>query len=305
VRSELVRLQHQNGLYLVSATSGWINVVDYPSRSLQETVQFADVGLAVGASITTDGSDVAFLDCSPTGADRPSSAQNCSFPHVATIHADGTHFRQYSGFVYPFGMCWSHDKTKLALAVADRRHDPYAVQNVYVLDLESGQLQQAAGFDSWTTTQCWSPDDRQFVYMENKVGGVQNVLVYDVKENKSRFLAKGSHPTWSPDGQWISFLVGNDSYHAVHPNGEGSKLLFKTFGVSDLWWSPDSRFVAYVSVRSVLERSLSEQFGELTRLRVRRLDDESEDWFLNLAGSDNSEFQWVQNTDFARRSNRR
>lgn len=300
VHSELIRLQKENGLDLVSLTSGRINVVNYVSQSLQGSTQFADGGVPVLASITVDGTEIAFLDCSPLGADRPNSAQNCNFPRLATIHVDGTHFRQYAGLIYPAGMCWSHDKTKLALSVCDRRQNPYAVNYVYVLDLGSGQLHQAAGFENWTTTQCWSPDDSQFAYMENKAGGIQNVLVYDMRENKSRFLARGAYPTWSPDGQWISFLVQTESYDAIHPTGDGRKVLFKTFGVSELWWSPDSRFVAYVSVRGVFERSPFEQFAELTRLRVRRLDDDSEDWFLNLGSGGLSQFQWVQNTNLSK-----
>jgi WD40 repeat protein len=298
VRAELIRLQRQNALSLISVTANKLNVVDYTSRSLKEGKLFSNGGLSNEGVLTVDGAEIAFNDCSPPGVTHPiPSSENCAsvWPHLATIHADGTHFRQYSEFVYPVGMCWSHDKTKLALAVADRRENKSAVENVYILDLNSGQLQQVAGFDNWTMIQCWSADDKQFVYMENRVGGIQNVLVYDAEQRKSRFLAKGSHPTWSPDGKWISFLVNDETYNAVHPNGDGEKLLFKAgIGVTDLQWSPNSRFVAYVSARGIFERSLSEQFVELTRLRVRRLDDNSEEWFLNLTDTDPIMFQWVQ-----------
>ncbi len=298
VRAELIRLQRHNALYLISVTDNKFNIVDYTSRSLKEGKQFTNGGLSNESALTIDGTEIAFTDCSPRAAPQPiPSSEHCVsvWPHLATIHADGTHFRQFPDFVYPFGMCWSHDKTKLALAVADRRENRSAVENVYILDLNSGQLQQVAGFDNWTMIQCWSADDKQFAYMEDKVGGIQNVLVYDTEQRKSRFLATGSRPTWSPDGSWISFLVNDDAYHAIHPNGEGKRLLFKAgIGVTDLQWSPDSRFVAYVSARGIFERTLSEQFVELTRLRVRRLDDNSEEWFLNLTDTDPISFQWVQ-----------
>ncbi|MGI0084546.1 MAG: TolB family protein [Nitrososphaerales archaeon] len=302
VRAELIRLQRQNGLYLISATANKLNIIDYTSRSSKEEKHFASGGLSNGSVLTVDGTEIAFNDCSPSGVSHPiPSSEKCPsvWPHLATIHSDGTYFRKYPDFVYPGGMCWSHDKTKLALAVADRRENRFAVQNIYILDLNSGQLQRVAGFDNWTMTQCWSADDKQFVYMENKVGGIQNVLVYDTDQHQSRFLAKGSHPTWSPDGKWISFLVNEDAYYAVHPSGDGEKLLFKVgIGITDLQWSPDSRFVAYVSARGIFERSLSEQFGELSRLRVRRLDDNSEEWFLNLTDTDPMSFQWVLSTNF-------
>ena len=298
VTAELIRLQKQNAVYLISVAANKLNLVDYNSRSLKEGKQFANAGLSNESVLTIDGTEIAFNDCSPPEDIHPiSSGQNCPsvWPHLATIHADGTHFRKFQDFVYPGGMCWSHDKNKLALAVADRRENRSAVQYVYILDLNSGQLQQVAGFDNWTMIQCWSADDKQFVYMENMPGGIQNVLVYDTEQRKSRFLANGSRPTWSPDGKWISFLVNDDAYYAIHPNGDGKKVLFKAgVGVTDLQWSPDSRFVAYVSARGIFERSLSEQFVELTRLRVRRLDDNSEAWFLNLTSTDPISFQWVQ-----------
>jgi hypothetical protein len=298
VRAELMRRQTHDGLYLISATPNKLNIVDYASQSLKKISPYANGGLSNGSVLTVDGTEIAFNDCSPPAAARPiPSSKNCAsvWPHLATIRSDGTHFRQYPDFLYPGGMCWSHDKTKLALAVADRRENKHATQNVYILDLNSGQLQQVAGFDNWTMTQCWSADDEQFVYMENKERGIQNVLVYDTEQRKSRLLASGSRPTWSPDGKWISFLVYDEAYYAVRPNGDEKKLLFKAgVGVTDLQWSPDSQLVAYVSARGISERSLSEQFAELTRLRVRRLNDNAEMWFLNLTDRDSTSFQWVE-----------
>lgn len=298
VHAELMRLQRQNALCLISVTTNKINVVDYTSRSLRDDRQFGSGGLSNGSVLTVDGMEIAFNDCSLPGASKPiPSVEHCTsvLPHLATMHADGSHFQKYQDYAYPGGMCWSHDKAKLALSVTDRTENGSGVPSVYILDLNSRQFQQVAGFENWTMIQCWSADDKQFVYMENKEGGVQNVFVYDTELRKSRFLAKGARPTWSPDGKWISFLVDDRSYYAIHPNGDGKKLLFKAvIGVTDLQWSPDSRFVAYVSARGAFERSPFGQFADLTRLRVRRLDDNSEEWFLNLTDTDPISFQWVQ-----------
>jgi hypothetical protein len=298
VHAELMKLQKQNALCLISVTTNKINLVDYTSRSLKDNRQFANGGLSNESVLTVDGTEIAFNDCSLPGASQPvPSGEQCAsaLPHLATMHADGSRFQKFQDYAYPGGMCWSHDKAKLALSVTDRTENGSGVPSVYILDLNSGRLQQVAGLDNWTMIQCWSADDKQFVYMENKDGGIQNVLVYDTELRKSRFLAKGARPTWSPDGNWISFLVDDHSYYAVHPNGDSKKLLFKTVvGVTDLQWSPDSRFVAYVSARGVFERSPSEQLTELTRLRVRRLDDNSEEWFLNLTDRDPTSFQWVR-----------
>ena len=105
--------------------------------------------------------------------------------------------------------------------------------------------------------------------------------------------------TWSPDGKWISFFVGDGEYAAggtfyvVSPSGAGEKkaLFHQKYAIGPLWWSPDSRFVAYVTWAGLLERFamgpryVPSVFGDLItldlgngpmRLRVRRIDDGSD-----------------------------
>lgn len=246
VHHELARLQKQNGLSLFAVTADSLGIVDFNSRSLRKMAGIPNQAPPISPVITVDGAEIAFVDCSPPEAAQPSpTARNCPRWHLATIHVDGTHFRQFPNVISPESMCWSHDKSKIALNVAGG--------NLDIFDLANGELQQVAGRYSYTTTQCWSIDDKQFIYFDNKLGGVRNVLVYDMEQRKSRLLSKGVVPTWSPDGQWISFLVDDAYYYAIHPNGDGKRLLFKASGAdSGLLWSPDSRLVAYASERGRL-----------------------------------------------------
>lgn len=272
--------------------------VDFANRSLKNARQFISKGTANFGAVSFDGTEIAFSYCAEPGLTHPTPfITDCPAGHLhfGIVRTDGSGFREYAGLVYPFGFCWSHDKSKLALAVSDRRESDCPEHNLGILDLSSGQIRDVAEMNNWTTSQCWSPDDKRMVYTEDKVGGVQNVLLFDMERGKSSFIAKGSKATWSPDGNWIAFLDHDDTYYVIRPDGSGKRMLFKTtVGDSELWWSPDSRFVAYVSARSFLERSPIQQFIELSRLRVRRLDDGSEDWFLNLSTEDANWFQWVR-----------
>ncbi len=194
-------------------------------------------------------------------------------------------------------MCWSYDKSKLAIS---NYPDPH-VGEIAVLNLDSRSTHEIESVDSWPpnsnlTSQCWAPGGTEFVYA---VKGAVNI--FDINQNKSRKLAEGSYPTWSPDGRWIAFL-DHDKYFAIRPSGEGRKKLFhKKNTKSGLWWSPDSRFVAYVSQASIFE-----QWGvfdiELYMLRIRRLADGSELAFheeVGLGGGSGS-YQWVENPNFIR-----
>ncbi len=63
----------------------------------------------------------------------------------------------------------------------------------------------------------------------------------------------GRYATWSPDGNWIAFFE-DDGYYAIRPSGNDKKLLFKKKdALTALWWSPDSRLVAYVSRNGFFE----------------------------------------------------
>jgi hypothetical protein len=76
-------------------------------------------------------------------------------------------------------------------------------------------------------------------------------------------------------------------------------VLFKKMkALSGLWWSPDSRIVAYLSVNSTLERPVMSDVTPV-RLRVVRLDDDSEDWIAQLSDAGLPNYQWVTNKNFA------
>jgi WD40 repeat protein len=138
-------------------------------------------------------------------------------------------------------------------------------------------------------SQCWSPDDKKVVYDAD-----DSVRVYDAEQKQWLVLAKGKDATWSPDGKWIAFL-DDDTYYAVAPSGENRKELFKASGaLSGLWWSPDSRIVAYVSRNRFGEPPLIAVDVGWVRLRVRRLSDNSEDWVAQLSDAHIPSYQWLE-----------
>jgi Tol biopolymer transport system component len=205
-----------------------------------------------------------------------------------SFRPDGFSFQKHWE-VMAIDMCWSHDQSKLAATMA--KNLPNA--GIGVLDLRSSQtfwIAPQVEQEHHLTSQCWSPDDKQIVY---EIDG--NVRIYDTVKLVSTVLVKGTDPTWSPDGNWIAFR-DNDTYSAVRADGTNRKKLFHKKGAeSGLYWSPDSRIVAYVSLAGIMEGGIIES----NRLRFRRLKDDSEDtvaadvdWIAN--------YQWVKNVDLVR-----
>jgi WD40 repeat protein len=268
VRAELIRLQKQTGLTLATEDGG-IYVALFDKRTLIQGRKY--FGLSSSGVISGDGSEVAV---------RYFRRHNFM---LGIIRSNGENLREYAE-VHPQNACWSNDKSKLAVTV----HNGSPDTPLNIMDLQANVTTEIDPRAS-LTSQCWSPDDQKIVYQAD-----DSIRVYEIGQDKSsvRVLAKGEYPTWSPDGNWIAFLDHN-TYRAIRPDGRDMKKLFHHSNVySGLWWSPDSRTVAYVTLASLFEGGFALD-ADIYQLRVRRLEDNSEDHVLiNRPGFD---FQWVTN----------
>lgn len=262
VRAELIRLQDQTGL-----TLAWVD------NNVLSTA------FSTGAPVDS-------------GVEAVSFKKRRVVPLKDSLQAfrlDGFRFNDIPG-VTAIDLCWSHDGSKVA---ATMLHPPGASLEIFYLGSKGARvIDPRADQRMHFTSQCWSPDDKQLAY-ENE-GGVK---VYQIGRDTSsvRVLAKGTDVTWSPDGNWIAFS-DRDTYYAVHPDGGGRKTLFRKSGaVSALYWSPDSRIVAYVRELGFLQGGALD--AEVNQLRVRRLEDGSEDrlcpdsvdWYAN--------YQWMTSSE--------
>jgi WD40 repeat protein len=185
-------------------------------------------------------------------------------------------------------LCWTHDRTTLAATM-------YAPSGPF-LGTYDPRTKKAAAFESPVdreihfSTQCWSPDDESIAY---QVGGSVKIVSLNSNPQAIRTLAKGTKVTWSPDGQWIAFL-DNDTYYAIHPDGTGRRKLFHNHwgtAVSALYWSPDSRIVAYVRELGFLQGGALD--AEVNQLRARRLADGDETTLCPDSVDGAADYQWV------------
>jgi WD40 repeat protein len=273
VRAELVRVQKQTGLSLASLGFG-LNVVLFDKGTLVQTPIPTGLELVRG-TISRDGTEIIVSRVRTSASDS-----------LELLQADGSSTRElpftYAGsMVSPVqSLCWSDDKSRLAVAV--HRGSPDV--KLDILNLGSGVDQTIAPSVKELTSQCWSADDKRIVYEAG-----DGVRIYEVGNDKPPTLLApgGKDPTWSPDGNWIAFREG-DAFYEIRPDGRDKKKLLRRRDVhSPLWWSPDSRFVAYVA-------SVPFAIDDFYRLRVRRLEDNADDWLAE--GQIAGDFQWVTNS---------
>jgi hypothetical protein len=283
---EIVRLQHDQGLAVLTVFNGQMYSVDFESRSLVRNYQFK--GTSQYGVVSVDGSKIALID-------EATSDRRILF-NLRISKLDGSESQSYQELASPSGMCWSPNNGKLALVASSRQSSG----TLQIMELESRKIEIVDDTNSFTTSQCWSPDGTVLVYAKNGENGKQTVIAYNTQTKQKKELATGNRAAWIPTTDWISFLdcgveLHDCTYYAIHADGTGKRSLFKTFAaVTGLSISPDSRFGLYVSAGRK-----SEPKEVSWRVRVRRLQDNVEVWATDLTDTDPIEFQWIAKMKFA------
>lgn len=278
VRAELSRLQRQTGMTLTWYYSG-VNTVKFADRAISADQRKLLQDKYYNALLSPDSMELAFPARGPD-----------SQPHLTIVRRDGTTIAQYPELHDATAICWSHDKSKLVISAKIEDTRPQQ-SHLFVLDLASHAVTQFGEDQSSAGSQCWSPDDKKIAYQTG-----EDIRVYDLSSANSARIAQGWEPAWSPDGQKVA-LWRKDGYYSISPAGNQLKLLFKTKqGRSGLFWSPDSRFVAYLGGGGTFRETLRYLDVGLVQLRVRRLSDGSEDWVWqtpDVPPAHSLQFVWV------------
>ncbi len=179
---------------------------------------------------------------------------------IYTMAPDGSQIRAIST---PIDMgwhstpAWSPDGTQMAFVV----HTPNAA-DIYVADVESGEIRQITSHPEIDEHPFWSPDGT-LGFVSKREGGhgdlfrllpsgdVENLTNHAARDVLWFFSTAGTNP-WSPDGKWILFSSDRDSaigsgdvYILGVDDGSVRRLTFSRLTEFRFTWAPDSRRIAY------------------------------------------------------------
>src|SRR5271156_1992565 len=109
VRTELIRLQAQEGLTLAYFYRGisFVNFTDRSEPPANESFVEGN-GVKLGGSVSRDGNDMAFDIALHTNTKEDS---------LGIMSRDGSAFRGFPSITAPNEICWSYDKSHLAISI--------------------------------------------------------------------------------------------------------------------------------------------------------------------------------------------
>jgi len=171
---------------------------------------------------------------------------------VWVVDRDGTGLRNLteSGRGFYVGASWSPDSSQIAF-VSDPEFGTGGGEwpDLYVVDVESGQMTQLTNDPSRETEPAWSPDGAWIAF-----GKGQTISMINVESRETRTIVdEGFRPEWSPDGSKLAFIGSaglaedalNDLY-VIARDGTSRKKLNQAPDVIHLFsWSPDGQQIAF------------------------------------------------------------
>lgn len=124
--------------------------------------------------------------------------------------------------------------------------------DIWLLDIDSERMQQLTFHDGQDNNPVWTPDGRAVMFASDRGGGSLNIYRQLVASNDDAELILDSDVDVSPldvspDGRTLAFLQGQDIYLLSLDDRSVSPLAATDAWEGNAKFSPDGRFLAYVS----------------------------------------------------------
>jgi Tol biopolymer transport system component/C-terminal processing protease CtpA/Prc len=243
------RADDVGSLYFISDRSGAQNIWVKPAQGEARALTTFSDGRAMWPTMTADGGTIAFERNFGVWTYDVASKSAREVPITvrgAAIGGGTEHLVLTQGFS---DLAVSPDGKKLAFIA---RGEVFAASAA-----DGGDATRITTTPAAEAQVTWAPDSRRLAYSSNR-DGVWNLYLYDFATNKETPLTTGrTHsvsPRFSPDGKQVAFLRDAKELGVVALDSRQVRVLAQgIFGRPPFFlerpiaWSPDSRWIAYLS----------------------------------------------------------
>jgi TolB protein len=140
-------------------------------------------------------------------------------------------------------------RTKIAFA-----SNKTGAKEIYVMDLDGGNVMLMTRNDSLNLTPRWSPDGRFLAYVSYRDNN-PDLYLLDVTVGRRTKISSlpglNISPAWAPDGKSMALALsknGTTDIYLMHIDGKGLRRLTSTNAITvSPSWSPNGRQLAFVS----------------------------------------------------------
>lgn len=156
----------------------------------------------------------------------------------------------------------SPDGKRLATSIYDPERGG---QNIWIVDTHAGAAKQLTAANGLRDAAVWSPQGDKLAYLHGTGGRTPKIAILGRAENATETIeTEGGfqQPTgWSPDGRFIVFsnngaarlaseVQGDVFLMDLHRNRKITPLLHSTFHEGSAAFSPDGKWIAFISAES-------------------------------------------------------
>lgn len=140
------------------------------------------------------------------------------------------------------------------IAFSSNRNGPW---DIYILDLQTGDIQQFTNTEAYDANPSWSPDGQWLVYESYQIDNLE-IIIQDVNQTTGPIPltnnpAADFSPDWSPQGRYISFISDRSGQLEVWYANLDSPQEDKAVRINNLpghrvqhpIWSGDGRYLTW------------------------------------------------------------